>query len=613
MCNLQRHRGPDDRGIVSFGDVCLGSNRLSIIDLTEAGHMPMCDEQERWSIVYNGEVYNFQELREELSRHGYTFRSKTDTEVVLHAFEEWREKCLDRFVGMFAFAIYDRRTDTVTLARDRFGKKPLYYALSDGHILFASELKALMHICHNLRLNQQRLLEWSLYRNVDFGSPDTLVENCFSLPPGHFMRIHRGRLEPPRCYYAPESQIDAVHYERLSRLSAQALSTEVESLINTSVRARLVSDVPLGTLCSGGIDSSLITAVCARQLKDVAAFHVSVAHSEGMDESRYATRVAQALGIELFTYTLEGEAFRRNLPRAIYHSDFPLTHPNSVAFLLVSEFARKHGVVILLSGEGADELFGGYLQRYRRYRQVLLAKRFLVYLPEKLRKAIALAGYVCEDVPVTGFSEYPGLMAHTMAYLDKFARESLRLRCAEAYGFVANETDRLVLGVMLADITNFLTPLLRRLDRMSMAVSVECRTPFLDHLLVEMAIHLPLSCRLRGSTDKWVLKEVAARYLPRSIVYRKKVGFPLPLQDYLAPLARAELFQGGFCLEVLGIQQRGLLEAVAHWRENVHGFFNLLALEIWGRLFFLHQPLEELTEQVSGVGCERSSAHEIAS
>jgi asparagine synthase (glutamine-hydrolysing) len=606
MAELQNHRGPDDNGLVSLGPVCLATNRLSIIDLTEAGHMPMCNAEGDWWISYNGEVYNFQELRRELQRRGYTFRSQGDTEVVLHAFEAWGEACLDRFVGMFALAVYEQRTATVTLARDRFGKKPLYYTVRDGHLLFASELKALMQVSDGLRLNQQRLIEWSLYRNVDFGSPDTLVEGFFSLPPGHLMRIRQGCVEPPQCYYAPELRIDRSRYERLSRQSLQALTAEIDTLIDSSVRARLVSDVPLGTLCSGGIDSSLITAIAARHQGDIAAFHVSVAGSEALDESRYARQVTAALGIELFTYPLDGETFRRHLPRAIYYSDFPLTHPNSVAFLLVSEFARKHGVVILLSGEGADELFGGYLQRYRRYRHVLLAQRFFAYLPAKVRKAITLAGYACDDVPITGFSEYPGLLAHTTAFLNRFARESLQLRCAEAYRFVTDDGQRLVLGAMLADVTNYLTPLLRRLDRMSMAASVECRAPFLDHRLVEAVCNLLLSYRLRGSTDKWVLKEIAAHYLPRDIVYRKKVGFPLPLQDYLAPLAKGELFRGGFCLEVLGMHRRGLLEAVSNWQQNVHGFFNLLALEIWGRLFFLRQPLDELTQLVAELSPERA-------
>jgi asparagine synthase (glutamine-hydrolysing) len=599
MCDLQRHRGPDDRGIASLGHVCLGSDRLSIIDLTEAGHMPMSDENEDWWIAYNGEVYNFKELREELIRCGHTFRSRTDTEVVLHAFKEWGEKCLDRFVGMFAFAVYNQQTDTLTLARDRFGKKPLYYTQRNGHLLFASELKTLLSRCDNAKLNKQRLIEWSLYRNVDFGSPETLIENVFALLPGHVVKIERGRIDAPRCYYAPELQVDPVRYQHLSRQSPESISEAVESLIESSVRERMVSDVPLGTFCSGGIDSSLVTAVAARHQKDIAAFHVSVAGYEAMDESRYAKQVAQALGIDLFTYSLEGEAFRRNLPRAIYHSDIPLTHANSVAFLLLSEFARRQGVKILLSGEAADELFGGYMQRYRRYRQLLLLKRWLAYLPSKIRKGFAMAGYACNGVPFTGFSEYEGLLAHSTAFLDNFARESLLLRCADAYQFVPNDTERLVLAAMLADVSNFLTPLLRRLDRMSMAASVECRVPFLDHRLVHMVINLPLSYRLRGSTDKWLLKEIASRHLPRNVVYRKKLGFPLPLKDYLEPLAREELFHDGFCLEFLGMHRRGLIKAISNWTENVDGFFNLLALEIWGRLFFFKEPVAELTDRIN--------------
>lgn len=598
MCDVQVHRGPDDRGVHALPDVCLGSNRLSIIDLSKAGHMPMSTEGGRYWIVYNGETYNFQQLRAELVSLGYRFASNTDTEVVLRAFEHWGDGCFERLVGMFAFAIFDSDTGTLTLARDRFGKKPLYYTHHDGHFLFASEVKALLRICSDPRPNYQRLIEWSLFRNADFGSPDTLIDGLSSLQPGHFVKICRARLGTPQSYYSPASQVRADVYERFMRASPQTVTAEIESLIQASVRARLVSDVPLGTLCSGGIDSSLITALCARDLSHVQAFHVSVAGYPDLDERPYAQQVTDSLGIALLTYSMTPDAFRRNLPRAIYHSDFPLTHPNSVAFLLISEFARRHGVVVLLSGEAADELFGGYMQRYRRYRQFLWAQWFLGLLPAKARKVVALAGYASEGIPATTFSEYEGLLAHTTGFLDKFSRNDLRLRCEEAYRFVARDSERAVLAAMLADVTNFLTPLLRRLDRMSMAASVECRTPFLDHHLVRAIVNLPLSYRLRGRTDKWMLKEIAVKYVPESVVHRKKVGFPLPVKDYLAPLAKKEFFTNGFCLDVLEMHERGLLEVVTNWEHNVHGFFNMLALEIWGRLFFLRQPVEVVTEEI---------------
>jgi asparagine synthase (glutamine-hydrolysing) len=568
--------------------------------------MPMSDPQQHWWIVYNGETYNFRQLREDLIERGATFASEGDTEVVLRAFEYWGEGALDRLVGMFAFAVFDRTTDTVTLVRDRFGKKPLYYMEQCGHLFFASEVKALLRVHRNVRPNYARLVEWSLYRNAEIGSSETAFDGVRALLPGHLMRIRGGLAEPPRAWYTPESQVDRTEYESLAHEDEREVIGRVDTLLHQSVEARLVSDVPLGTLCSGGLDSSIVTALCARHLPSVAAFHVSVAGYESLDESRYARHVADALGLSLHTYALSGEDFRRNLARAIYHSDFPLTHPNSVAFLLVSEFARARGVTILLSGEAADELFGGYMQRYRHHRQFLRAQQWTARLPARARKWLGMLGYAAEGIPATAFSEYPGLLAHTTSFLDRFAREDLRVRSEEAYSFVADEGDRAVLAAMLADVTNFLAPLLRRLDRMSMAASVECRTPFLDHRVVHLALNLPLSYRLHGRTDKWLLKKVAERYLPRAIVHRRKVGFPLPVRDYLAPLATADLFRDGFCQNVLGLHRRGMLDAVARWEGNVHGFFNLVALEIWGRMFVMGSPLDELSDRIQSLSAGRA-------
>ncbi|RPI29640.1 MAG: asparagine synthase (glutamine-hydrolyzing) [Acidobacteria bacterium] len=605
MCGIQHHRGPDDSGVTAVGAAVLGSNRLSIIDLSAAGHMPMSNEDGTLWITYNGEIFNFQDLRAELVAIGHNFRSRTDTEVVLHAYEEWGNDCFSRFVGMFGLALYDPRANRLILARDRFGKKPVYYTFRSGHLLFASEMKALIAVSGDLRPNMQRLAEWSLYRNVDFGSRETLIDGIHSLPPGQFMVVTpdpakgaAGVKVNTESYFQPEAEVNRADYERFNSESDEKVRGHIESLIVRGVRDRLMSDVPIGTLCSGGIDSSLITAICAREMPDILAFNVSVAGYEALDESRYAARAAESLGVRLLTYSMQPEDFQRNLVRAIYHSDVPLTHPNSVAFLLISQFARSQGVKILLSGEAADELFGGYMQRYRRYRQVLRFQQAVSYLPAKVRKLIVLAGYACDGVPITDFSEYEGLLRHSTGFLDRFAREELKERSQAAYGFVENPLDRAVLGAMLADLTNFLTPLLRRLDRMSSAASVEARAPFLDYQLVRAVINLPLRCRLRGRQDKWLLKTIAARYLPREIVYRKKVGFPLPLADYIAPFARPELFASGFCVEYLGAGRKALLSTVSDWRRNFNGFFNLLALELWGRIFFMNEPVENLTEWV---------------
>ena len=607
MRDVQVHRGPDDSGIADLGHVCLASNRLAIIDLSSAGHMPMTDGEGRW-IAYNGEVYNFQALREELAKLGHTFKSRTDTEVVLHAWREWGDRCFERFSGMFACAIYDTHTDTVVLARDRFGKKPLYYAQRDGHILFASELKTLASVCSRLEPNHQRIAEWSLYRNVDFGASDTLFAGISSLPPGHFLEIRGRQLGTPRRYFAPEAMVSRELYEKLSAQPVDQLLHEIDRQIADGIHDRLMADVPVGTLCSGGIDSSLITALCARERPDMLAFNIAVKGYKELDESAYAEKVTDSLGIRLISCPANGQIFRDNLARAIYFSDQPLTHPNSVFFMKVSELAREHGVLVLLSGEAADELFGGYVHRYRRYAQIKRMEAWLRYVPKRVRRAISAAGYASDRVPITEFSDYEGLLAHATSFLDRFARAELRARSAAAYGFVANEADREVLGAMLADITNFLTPLLRRLDRMTMSASVECRAPFLDQRLVHTMVNLPLSFRLRGRTDKWALKTIAAKYLPREIVHRKKLGFPLPVADFLAPLAQPALFENGFCTQVLGMSPAGLAQAVGAWRGNVNGFFNLLALEIWGRMFFFHQSVDEVSDRLRHAGASRAGA-----
>jgi len=599
MCRTQHHRGPDDTGVESIGPASIGSNRLSIIDLSAAGHMPMHDPQSGAWIVFNGEVYNYAAIRPELEALGHHFHSRTDTEVVLHAWLEWGERSLERFAGMFAFAVYDPRSDRLVLVRDRFGKKPLYYTHQGTHLLFASELKSLASVSGRGKVNWQQLMEWSLYRNIDFGPTDTLFDGFSAVPAGHLMEIHGGEVSAPRPYYSLESQVRREEYERLDSLAPETLRAEIEAKVLTAVEDRLISDVPVGTLCSGGVDSSFITAVAAHGRKDLLAFNVSVTGAGAQDESPFARRVTDWLGIRLLTLEADGRSFRDNLVRAIYYSDYPLTHPNSVYFLLISEFARSHGVKVLLSGEAADELFGGYAHRYRRYGQYRQLQRLVGRLPAKLRRLVVAAGYAAENVPVAEFTGYEGLMAYTTSFIDRFSRMELRARCEDAFGFVPSEVDRGMLGGMLADMTNFLAPLLRRLDRMSMGASVECRVPFLDHRLVETAVNLPLSRRLRGSEDKWLLKEIAARHLPRDIVYRKKLGFPLPLRDYIAPLANEAIFRDGYCVEELHLNRRGLAQLVARWPENVDGFFSLLSLEIWGRLYMRGESIEALNEHLA--------------
>lgn len=599
MCDRQAYRGPDDRGVVRLGRVCLGSLRLSILDLSPAGHMPMCDKSERWWIAYNGEIYNFQALRQELEGLGHEFRSHTDTEVALHAFIEWGEDCLHRFVGMFAFAIYDTQEERLSLVRDRYGIKPLYYAREAEYILFGSEVKAVLSVRGQPSVNRQSLIEWLLYRNVDVLTPDTLFESVSSVLPGEIVTI-TGDTIHRRQYYTPIMFVSEDDYRRYERGSVTEVVNAIDTGLNEATSQRLIADVPVGTLCSGGLDSSLITAIAARHSRQITAFNVAIEGYPSIDENRFAKQVTDCLGLELVTFPLTGEVFRRELPHIIHLSDFPLSHPNSVAYYLISQVARRHGVIVLLSGEGADELFGGYTWRYRRLRNLLRLQLLLDRLPEKIREGIGLVGLASIGIYATGIA-YRKLLPSTVAFIDRFARQEWQAQCAEAYRFLGDRVASQVLGTMLSDLADFLTPLLRRLDRTSMGASVEARVPFLDHRVVHNAINLPLSYRVGSKGEKWILKQVAARYLPSAIANRKKAGFPLPLQDYLAPVASPAFFEGGFCTEVLQLGRNGLAKTVESWQKNVFGFFSLLALEIWGRQFFMGESAPEISERLARV------------
>lgn len=603
MCDLQAHRGPDDSGIIALDGVALGACRLSIIDLSPAGHMPMSDPSGRWWIAYNGEVYNFRDLRTELEGRGHRFRSQTDTEVVLHAFMEWGERCIDRFVGMFAFAVYDRQHGRLVLARDRYGVKPFYYARVGGHVMFASELKALVEEMRPVSVDKRRLIEWFLYRNVDALSPETLVEGISAVLPGCVVSISGDGIVSRRVYDVIE-QVSADDYRRFAGARAEAVVDELDATLAEAVRLRLVSDVPIGTLLSGGLDSSLITAIAARTTRDLTAFNVSIAGFPDLDERHFAEELTRNLGLPLISFQLTGAKFRRALARTVYLSDLPLSHPNSVAYFLISRVAREHGVSVLLSGEGADELFGGYPWNYRRKWYLQRLSPFLARIPERVWSLAALIVFARLGMPITSRA-FRDVLPPTVDLIDRYERAGWLAACEAAYGFVPRPADRAVLGAMLADLNDFLAPLLRRLDRMSMGVSVECREPYLDHRLVHKAINLPPSYRVGARSDKWVLKQVASRYIPSRIAHRKKAGFPLPLADYIAPLAHHKFFADGFCQGQLGLNTRGFAGFLESWRRWPFATFGLLTFEIWGRLFVRAEPLhsvEECIARLEGAG-----------
>jgi asparagine synthase (glutamine-hydrolysing) len=597
MCETIAYRGPDDSGVATIGPACLGSRRLAIQDLSPAGHMPMGDPTRRYWIVHNGEVYNFHEVRAELEREGVAFRSHSDTEVILQAWIRDGERCLDRFAGMWAFAVFDRLTGELALVRDRYGVKPLYWTIEGDRLLFASEIKALIRHRARNAIDKQSLGEWWLYRNVDALSPETLVEGIFQLLPGHIARVvgREVRAEP---WYISTDDVDEAAYGDYAAMPPAEVVAEIERLLDESIRLRLVSDVPVGTLLSGGLDSSLVTSMASRHTDALTAFHVSVAGYRDLDERRYAEALTERLKIPMVSLDLTGDMFRSTLAHVSWLEDLPIGHANSVAYFLISQRAQAHGVKVVLSGEGADELFGGYAWNYRRRMRLHRLAPLLRRLPWVAQEAIALSAYSHAGLPVTA-RRFRELMPPTVRLLDRYVRADWQERCAAAYGFVKSAVERDVLGAMLADLSDFLSPLLRRLDRMSMGASVECREPFLDHRLSRAAVNLPLDYKVGRRADKWVLKQIAISHLPKELIWRKKMGFPLPLADLIAPLASPAFFAGGLCETQLGLGRRGIERLTAEWQRWTFGAFGLISLEMWGRMYLMGETPDSIGERIA--------------
>ena len=527
-----RHRGPDEEGIFLGDQAGLGHRRLSIIDLS-SGQQPMCNENGTLWIVYNGEIYNYRDLYRDLLSRGHTFKSRSDTEVILHLYEEEGENCLRHFNGMFAFAIWDRRNRTLFLARDRMGVKPLYYAMTKDAFLFSSEIKSLVNSGYlDAACNDDALLEYFLYRCTS--GENTLFKGVRSLMPAQTLVLRDGRVNF-RKYWSPPPAPGA------EPIDPKVAMEKLHALIRESVRLRMVSDVPLGTFCSGGLDSSLVTAIASGMIGGAAINTFSVGfHEPEYDESKYARLVSSTYRTNHHEIRVGNEEFADHLPNMVWHNDEPLNFANSVQIFALSRLAKKH-VTVVLTGEGSDELFAGYsryfipgiLDRMRRLHvPASMILRVLSRLSgdHRLRKLLELVDLPIRDVVLgnSGFlrRDYVEPILSRKFDLDIRFRESL-------FDENAKHGVDLVGNLLLLDQKTYLVSILNRQDKMSMAASIESRVPFLDYRIVEFANALPLSCKQRFLTGKHIIKKIAERYLPSEVVYRKKSGFGVPIAKWM--------------------------------------------------------------------------------
>jgi asparagine synthase (glutamine-hydrolysing) len=610
MARVIAHRGPDAEGVEVIGSVGLAHRRLSIVDPTLAGAQPIRDASSRWWLTYNGEVFNHLALRDELA--GVAWRGHSDTETLVEALAAWDEQAVARCNGLFAYAALDTERRRLLLVRDRFGVKPLYVARHAGGVWFASELRALLEAGVPPRARFE-----TLAHSVVHGWANgrlTPIEGIDRVLPGTVVTVDLDTLElSERRWYDPADTVDPERIAALARLPRERLADAVEHELRSSVRRRLMADVPVGTMCSGGIDSSLVTALAREEHPGVVAFNASVQDQPGADEGPWAERVAQALGVELQTVAMTADGWRGGFVEAVLHHEYPLMHESSIPMAQIAALARDGGVKALLSGEGADELFGGYgFLHGRDYVRYLRANRRFgtaaSLLAGKLRRdgvrglgssaasaarrrLDARRGVHPPDSPAGKPYGFPGAGPSPDA-----SRYEIALREHAATAYAHSEPSRRALEAgLLGDLGVYLPHLLNRQDKNTMQSSIETRVPFLDPDVVSLALNLPLEARVEPRR-KGVLRDIARRHLPPEIADRQKLGFGFDVAAYLLPAARPEFLRDGMLREELAVP-------VPAWRETVamvrgHDVLRLWSAEVWCRLFLEGRPVGEIEAEL---------------
>ncbi len=588
------HRGPDDEGLHSDERAVLGMRRLSIVDVA-GGHQPAYAVEGQVCVVFNGEIYNFRELRRELEKDGDSFRTHGEAEVILHAYLRHGVGAIQRFDGMFAIAIWDRRSNELLLARDRFGEKPLYYARDGRRLLFGSELKSLLQSADCPReVDAEALRAYLAFGYVP--APLSIFSGVAKLPPGHWLRYRDGRVQVQR-YWRPS-------LAETSTLSQPEAEERLAELLDRAVSSRLVSDVPFGAFLSGGLDSSTVVALMARRMSQpVKTFSIGFKESE-FSELDDARLVARHLGTEHHELVVEPDAVAL-LRQLVWHFDEPFADSSAVPTFLVSQLAREH-VKMVLTGDGGDELFGGY-DRYLR----LLSIERLGALKHPAAAVLRAAGSALPQ-PIGGRLQRIGerlRLPFDQRYLSGVAMmrpDTARALNASAgghhhyhlpaldaagsdLGAGASPLDRAV----AIDLQSYLPDdILVKLDRMAMANSLEGRAPFLHPELASFALSLPVSMRVRGQSGKVLLRQVAAKWLPPRAITKPKQGFAIPLTAWFRGPLR-ELATDTFASRAF--RERGLCEAPAanillaeHLRGDVdhrEALWQVICLELWAQRF----------------------------
>jgi asparagine synthase (glutamine-hydrolysing) len=553
MLKAITHRGPDDEGIWNEGNIYLGHRRLSIVDLSSAGHQPMLSACGQFVIAFNGEIYNFQEIRQELEKiKPFDWMGHSDTEVMLAAIATWgMDQAIGKFNGMFAFALWDRKANLLTLARDRFGEKPLYYSQNNKRIIFGSELTCLEQFPDLQKdIDREALGEYFKYSYIP--APWSIYKAVKKLKPAHYLVWSpENGIVQESCYWDIQA-IAEKSQKNILNLSDQDAIERLDGLLKDSISMRMIADVPLGTFLSGGIDSSVVSAVMQQQSSvPIRTFSIGF-DIEGYNEAQHASAVAKHLGTNHTEQYVTGNDAMAVVPQLGALYDEPFADSSQIPMYLVSRIAKQH-VTVCLSGDGGDELFGGYSRYFLtprimsklkklplRHQIKFLLEKTPIYLLDVLAKIVRQLTKL--PVTATKLKTFAPLLSATNQYeLYRMLMmcwrdpQAVVLGCSNAYDISYKfELKDFVHVMMLHDTLTYMPgDILTKVDRAAMAVSLEGRIPLLDHRIAEFAWQLPLSQKIRDNNGKWLLRQVLYQYVPQQLIDRPKMGFGIPLGEWL--------------------------------------------------------------------------------
>lgn len=546
MVSTLTHRGPDDSGGELYDlesvNVGFGHNRLSIIDLSKAGHQPM--NYDKYSILLNGEIYNYSEIKNELIILGHKFVSETDTEVVLHAFAEWGENCVKKFIGMFAFVILDRNLNELTIIRDRAGVKPLYYYWENDLLLFASELKAFhKHPSFIKKINKNAVFQY-----FDFGfipAPNCIFENCKKLNPGHILKLN---LESKSIKIDKYWNVVDAYFLPKSNVSYEVASDELEKLIQSACEYRMVADVPVGVFLSGGVDSSLVTAILQKNRRDTKLKTFTIGFADGTDEVPFAKEIAKHLGTDHTDYYCTTKEAQDIIPTLPFYYDEPFADSSAIPTILVSKLARND-VTVALSADGGDEIFGGYTYYNTYLSNIKTLSKLPKFLFKISGKTLKFLSFFLKDFKLKRkFIAISDVLQQGKNNLAQNLQKSYFLieksQVNELLNFQRNE-EKLIFDLDFSKCNDNLSAalaidysfymqndILTKVDRATMAVALEGREPFLDHRIIEYVAQLPSDFKIKN-TQKRILKDILYRYIPKNLMDRPKNGFVIPIDSWL--------------------------------------------------------------------------------